>query len=103
MRRKHLFSVPFAAAAWLLILVATAAASSEPIGRVVEQTGKVFLVRDGEVTALKPGVAVSDADRVVTSSDGKVLIQFHDSSLCAVGPGSEVLLADLAAPTGGLI
>jgi hypothetical protein len=103
MRRPHPFSAPLAAATWLLVLVTAAAASSEPIGRVVEQTGKVFLVRDGEVSALRPGVAVSDADRVVTSSDGKVLIQFHDSSLCAVGPGSEVLLADLAAPTGGLI
>jgi hypothetical protein len=87
----------------LLLLADTAPALSDPVGRVVEQTGKVFVVHEGQVTALKPGLAVADQDRVITTADGKVLIQFDDSSLCAIGPGTEVLLADLAAPRGGLI
>jgi hypothetical protein len=70
---------------------------------VVEQTGKVFLVHEGQVTLLKPGLAVSDQDRVITTADGKALIQFDDSSLCAIGPGTELLLADLAAPRGGFL
>jgi len=102
MHRKHLFSPPIALA-YLLLLADTAPALSDPVGRVVEQTGKVFVVHEGQVTALKPGLAVADQDRVITTADGKVLIQFDDSSLCAIGPGTEVLLADLAAPRGGLI
>jgi hypothetical protein len=101
MRRIHLLSVPLTVA-WLVLLASTAPAS-EPIGRVVAQTGQVFLVHEGKVATLKPGAAVAKEDRVVTALDGKVLIQFGDNSLCAIGPGSEVLLADLAAPRGGLI
>src|SRR5262245_28517405 len=102
MSRMHHFSGPLALA-WLVLLAGTTPALSDPVGRVVEQTGKLFLVHKGQVTALKPGLAVADQDRVITTPDGKVLIQFDDNSLCAIGPGTEVLLADLAAPRGGLI
>jgi hypothetical protein len=102
MCRKHLFSGPLALA-WLVLLAGTTPALSDPIGRVVEQTGKVFLVHEGQVTASKTGLPVADQDRVITSPDGKILIQFDDGSLCAIGPATEVLLADLAAPRGGFI
>ena len=102
MRRKHLFSGPLALA-WLVLLAGATPALSDPIGRVVEQTGKVFLVHEGQVTALKTGLPVADQDRVITPPDGKILIQFDDGSLCAIGPATEVLLADVAAPRGGFI
>jgi len=98
----HLFSAPLVVAS-LVLLISTAPALSEPIGRVIEQTGKAFLVHDGKAATLRPGAAVAQEDRVVTALDGKVLIQFADSSICAIGPGSEVLLADLAVPRGGWI
>jgi hypothetical protein len=76
-------------------------ARAETVGRVVEQAGDVFFVRDGEAALLHPGDDLAAEDRIVTAPKAKVVIRFEDGSLCAIGPDSEVLLADLAAPQGG--
>jgi hypothetical protein len=78
-----------------------AAALADPVGRVVEQAGDAFFVREGEAALLRPGDDLAAEDRVVTAADGKVVIRFDDGSLCTIGPDSELLLADLAAPQGG--
>jgi len=74
---------------------------AEPVGRVVEQTGTVFLVQAGTAVALSHGSDVEAEDRVVTAAGGKVVIRFEDGSLCTIGPDSELVLADVAASAGG--
>ena len=89
--------VSLLALAWLLPLPARA----EPIGRVIEQAGDVFYVREGASALLRPGEDLVAEDRVVTASNGKVVIRFEDGSLCTIGADSELLLSDLARAHGG--
>jgi hypothetical protein len=74
---------------------------AEPVGRVVEQTGTVYLVQGGTAAAIAPGSDVGAEDRVVTGAGSKVVIRFEDGSLCTIGPDSELVVADLAATAGG--
>lgn len=83
------------------MLCIAASVRAEPIARVTEQIGVVFLVRDGVASGLGPGNDLETSDLLVTAADGKVVIRFADGSLCTVGPESEVRLADLAAPEAG--
>ncbi|HVG81497.1 MAG TPA: FecR family protein [Methylomirabilota bacterium] len=96
MRLRNIL-VSLLSAVWL----APVAALADPVGRVVEQAGDAFFVREGESALLRPGEDLAAQDRVVTAADGKVVIRFDDGSLCTIGPDSELLLADLAAPQGG--
>jgi hypothetical protein len=82
---------------WLLI----SPADAEPVGRVIEQVGEAYFIHKGTVSSLRPGSELAAEDRVVTTPDGKLVIQFDDGSLCTIGPDSELLLADLAASEGG--
>jgi hypothetical protein len=82
---------------WLLPLPARA----EPVGRVIEQAGDVFYVREGASALLRPGEDLVAEDRVVTAANGKVVIRFEDGSLCTIGADSELLLSDLARAQGG--
>ena len=91
------------ATACLSFSVQATEAAAEPIGRVVNQSGTVFLIHNGAVSPLEPGDDLDDADRVVTAPDGKVAIRFEDGSLCTIGPDSELLIGDLASPQGGWI
>jgi hypothetical protein len=97
MRLRNILVVSLLAAVWL----APCPAWAETVGRVVEQAGDAFFVREGESALLRPGEDLAAQDRVVTAADGKVVIRFDDGSLCTIGPDSELLLADLAAPQGG--
>ena len=92
--------LPTLATVALLVLTASSAIA-EPVGRVVEQAGEAFFVRQGSAGPLRPGEDLASEDRVVTAEDGKVVIRFEDGSLCTIGPDSELLLADLAAPRAG--
>jgi len=91
------------ATACLSFMALAAEAAAEPIGRVIEQTGAAFVIHDGRASTLRPGRDLDDADRIVTAADGKVAIRFEDGSLCTIGPGSELLIGDLASPGGGWI
>jgi hypothetical protein len=91
------------ATACLSFMVLAAEAAAEPIGQVIEQTGAAFVIHEGRVSPLGPGRDLDDADRIVTAGDGKVAIRFEDGSLCTIGPGSELLIGDLASPSGGWI
>jgi hypothetical protein len=91
------------ATACLSFMVLAAEAAAEPIGQVIEQTGAAFVIHEGRVSPLGPGRNLDDADRIVTAGDGKVAIRFEDGSLCTIGPGSELLIGDLASPSGGWI
>jgi hypothetical protein len=84
-----------------LALLLPLPAQADPVGRVVEQTGDVFFVREGASAVLQPGADLAAEDRVVTAANGKVVIRFEDGSLCTIGPDSELLLAELSAPQGG--
>ena len=85
----------------LVSLLLSSPGQAEPVGRVVEQAGTVFLVQGGTAAALSPGSEVGAEDRVVTAAGGKLVIRFEDGSLCTIGPDSELLLADLDAQHGG--
>ena len=102
MRLAAVLRTAFATAFLLFMTLATTAAA-EPIGRVVDQTGAAFVIHQGAVSALRPGMDLEDADRVVTGADGKLAIHFQDGSLCTIGPGSELLIGDISAPQGGWI
>lgn len=85
----------------LVALIPARPAVAEPVGRVVEQAGKVFLIQGGTAAALAPGSDVAAEDRIVTAAGGKVVIRFADGSLCTIGPESELVLADLAGGSAG--
>jgi hypothetical protein len=89
--------VVLVALGWL----APTTARADAVGRVVEQAGDVFFVREGASALLQPGEDLAAADRVVTAANGKVVIRFENGSLCTIGPDSELLLADLGAQHGG--
>jgi hypothetical protein len=101
MRLAAVLRTAFATAFFLCMTLAATAA--EPIGRVVDQTGAAFVIHQGVVSPLRPGMDLEDADRIVTGADGKLAIHFQDGSLCTIGPGSELLIADISAPQGGWI
>jgi hypothetical protein len=89
--------VSLLALAWLI----SSSARAEPVGRVIEQSGDAFFVREGSSALLRPGEDLAAEDRVVTAANGKVVIRFEDGSLCTIGADSELLLGDLSAAQGG--
>ncbi|HXV26047.1 MAG TPA: FecR family protein [Alphaproteobacteria bacterium] len=95
--RLKILHIASIALVWLIVCPAAA----EPVGRVIEQVGQAYFIRDGAPFSLRPGSGLAALDRIVTTADGKVVIRFEDGSLCTVGPDSEILLADLSAPEGG--
>ena len=73
-------------AAVLLLLSAMAIAADA--GEVKIVRGAAHLERGGERLALRIGMPVREADRVVTGADGTVGITFADNSLLSIGPNS---------------
>src|ERR671936_585218 len=73
-------------AAVLLLLSAMAIAADA--GEVKIVRGAAHLERGGERLAVRIGMPVREADRVVTGADGTVGITFADNSLLSIGPNS---------------
>jgi hypothetical protein len=91
--------VLLAFAAWLIVVVAGAAASAQEadvIGRVVRQSGIATVVRVGTLQALHGGAPIYEGDRIGTGAGIKVEIEFADGSTLSVGPETEVEITDYA-------
>jgi len=72
----------------LLAAVFAAAASANDVGQIKMVRGTVYLERDGQRLAAKPGMGVRQADTLVTGADGAVGVTFLDNSRVSAGPGS---------------
>ena len=67
----------------------SAAALAADAGEIKLVHGRAYLERSGERLALRVGMPVREADRVVTGPDGTVGITFADNSLLSIGPNSD--------------
>ena len=77
-----------ASLAAILFWVSTAALAADA-GEIKQVHGRAHLERGGERLALRVGMPVREADRVVTGPDGTVGITFADNSLLSIGPNSD--------------
>ena len=77
-----------ASLAAILFWVSTAALGADA-GEIKQVHGRAHLERGGERLALRVGMPVREADRVVTGADGTVGITFADNSLLSIGPNSD--------------
>ena len=88
--------------ACLLCLAAPAGAadSAVPIARVIQQDGSVAVQRGGESLDSHLGRLLFAGDRVVTPSDGRVLIEFPDRSRLSLGADTQVVLDEYSLAPG---
>jgi len=70
------------------LLAFGAAAIAADVGEIKIAKGAAHLERGKERLPVKVGMAVQEADKVVTGADGTVGITFADNSLLSVGPSS---------------
>ena len=71
-----------------ILFCISAGAIAADAGEVKVVQGRAYLERAGERLALRVGMPVREADRVVTGPDGTVGITFADNSLLSIGPNS---------------
>ena len=78
--------------------------AAAPIARVIQQSGRVEVRREQAKLASHLGRRLYAGDSVVTGQGGRVLLEFTDRSLLALGAETEVRLDDykVASPSGGL-
>ena len=72
----------------LSLFAATGAAWAGDVGEVKVVQGSAYIERGGAQLPLKVGMAVQEADKVLTGRDGTVGITFADNSLLSIGPSS---------------
>ena len=68
--------------------------AAAPIARVIQQSGTVEVRRDEAKLASHLGRRLYAGDSVVTGQGGRVVLEFTDRSLLALGAGTEVRLDD---------
>ncbi len=68
--------------------------AAAPIARVIQQSGTVEVRRDETRLASHLGRRLYAGDSVVTGQGGRVVLEFTDRSLLALGAGTEVRLDD---------
>src|SRR3954468_8146836 len=73
----------------LILFVFAAGAVAADVGEVKVVKGAAHIERGAERLALRVGMPVREADRVVTGADGTVGITFADNSLLSIGPNSD--------------
>jgi len=71
-----------------ILLGFASAGFAADVGEVKTATGSVHLERSGKKLPVKIGMAVQQADTLVTGADGSAGITFTDNSLLSVGPNS---------------
>lgn len=86
--------------AWLLfaalIPLAPAWAQAQAQGRLTFLEGQVQLLRDTRMFGAVPGVALAEADILVTAPGGYALLEFADGVRLGLGPDSRLMLRKLA-------
>ena len=73
--------------------IALAATASADIGRFKTASGAATIERNGESIAASPGLALQEADVLVTGADGKMGVTFVDNSRFSAGPNSRIELS----------
>ena len=84
--------------------VATASAQAvvEPVGRIKSATGETTIMRAGQTLSATIGTDVFESDQLRTGSDGRLGITLRDETRVALGPNSDLTLAQFAfAPEAG--
>ena len=78
--------------------------AAAPVARVIEQDGKVEVRRDDAKLSSYIGRRLYAGDSLVTGRGGRVLLEFTDRSLLALGAGTELRLDDyqVGSAAGGL-
>jgi hypothetical protein len=84
--------VTAAARAALGMLLLTAAAQADEIGKATSVVPAADYTRGTQIAALEPNDVVQQDDRVKTSAKGSTEIKFIDGTVLTIGPNSEVLL-----------
>ena len=72
----------------LSLLTAAGAAWAGDVGEVKVVQGSAYIERAGAQLPVTVGMAVQEADKVLTGRDGTVGITFADNSLLSIGPSS---------------
>jgi hypothetical protein len=72
----------------LILFIFCAAALAADVGEVKVVKGTAHIERGAERIAMRAGMPVQQADKVVTGADGTVGITFSDNSLLSIGPDS---------------
>jgi hypothetical protein len=76
----------------LLLLASAWTASAADIGEIKVARGAAFIERGSERLPARAGMAVQEADRLVTGADGSLGVTLADNSLFSVGPDSSLSL-----------
>jgi hypothetical protein len=79
----------------VLLGFATAGLAADA-GEIKTATGAVHLERDGKKLPVKIGMAVKQADTLITGANGSAGITFTDNSLLSVGPNSVLAIEKYA-------
>jgi hypothetical protein len=75
------------------------AAQNTVVGKVVQQKGVVTVLRDGQPSVLILGADVLKGDRIVTGAQSRVKVEFFDRTLLAVGPATDITIAEYLGQT----
>lgn len=105
-RRRENNRLRLVVAISLLILsaapLANAQAPGTPAGSVTTASGPVQLQRAGATTPLAAGTALNVGDRIITGTNGHVIVTLSDGSTLELGDSSNLTIDSHAlAPTGG--
>ena len=71
-----------------------AAQNATVVGKVVQQRGVVTVLRNGQAAILILGADVFKGDRIITGAQSRVKVEFIDRTLVAVGPVTDLAVAD---------
>lgn len=80
---------------WTIALAVAAMAVpalAADVGEIKVAKGVAHVERGAERLAVKPGMPIRQADKVVTGADGTVGITFTDNSLLSIGPNSALAI-----------
>ena len=76
---------------WTIAAAAAAfavAAYAQDVGQIKTTRGQVYVERDGQRIAAKPGVNVRASDTLVTGADGAAGVTFLDNTMISAGPST---------------
>jgi hypothetical protein len=75
-----------------VLMICAASAWAADIGEVKTARGSAHIERGAERLPVQVGMAVREADKVVTGADGTVGVTFADNSLLSIGPNSALAI-----------
>lgn len=75
-----------------ILLVFAGAVAAQDAGEIKTVSGTASVERDGKRIPAQVGMAVRQADVLVTGADGALGVTFTDNTLLSVGPGSTLAI-----------